>query len=482
MSIETTARVEAAAPRASLRELFALALPNIGSSVLRLMMGFIDFAMVSVLGTEAQAALSPATLLIWTVSCVAVGSIQSVQTYVSQSRGRGAPRDCGAYAWQSFYVAIVAGLLSWPAAATSPIWMSWIGAQAETDPRVTAAQIDYLRIGLWSILPSVLGMGMEAFFNGIQRPQLPLYALIAALAANAAGNYVLIFGKFGFPELGIAGAAYATVFGWWVRVAVLAVAFLDRGVDQEYVTRRAWRPDGRRLREVLTVGLPTGFQWLIDLGAWVVFLNYLVPPYGKQALAASNVVLQYTHLAFMPAVGVGIALCSQVGHAIGAGNPALAAAQVRLALRVNGLYMLGVGVFMFAAREWLLSLFSGDAEVIAAGAIIMIWAAAFQLFDAVGITYSFALRGAGDTRWPAVAFVIACWGIMVGGGLLITRYARELGPSGPWVMCMLYIIVLGLLLLWRFESGAWRKIRIFLDAPPGPAAPPEPHLASAGGS
>jgi Na+-driven multidrug efflux pump len=165
----------------------------------------------------------------------------------------------------------------------------------------------------------------------------------------------------------------------------------------------------------------------------------------------------------MPALGIGIALCSQVGHAIGARQPDLAVAKARVAMRLTGLYMGAIGlVFVFAGR-WLIWLVNKDPAVIDAGVWVLIGAAIFQVFDAMCITYTNGLRAAGDTRWPAMMFFICCWVIFIGGGKLVATLAPQLGLIGPWAMCTTYIIVLGLLLRHRWHAGHWREIRLFKE-------------------
>ncbi len=447
--------------RSPTRQLLTLALPIIAMMVSRMMMGFIDFWMVKYLGTAAQAAISPATMLVFTAACLGMGVANSTQTFVSQANGRGEPRVCGSYAWQTLYLAAISGLAVWPAIVTTPTWLGWVAKVASHDPVMAEMEIAYTRIALWSVPFAVLSMGLTAFFMGIQRPRVALLAVIASLLVNATGNYLLIFGKFGFPEMGIAGAAVATVIGWAVRAGFLAGAMLMREFDRRYHTRRSLAWSTSKILAMLRIGGPTSVQWVVDIGSWLVFLAFIVPPYGVVAAAASAVALQYMHLSFMPAIGIGIALCSQIGFAIGEGRPDKANRQTRIAMRLTGVYMGAVGLLLVVGGYPLMWLFNKDPAVIHAGQLVLVGAAVFQVFDAMSITYMNALRGAGDTRWPAVAVFLCCWVIFVGGGVLVRSFLPELGLIGPWAMCAAYIIVLGLLLRWRWRGGKWREIRLF---------------------
>jgi len=460
--------------RPEMRRLLRLATPIIGTMVTRMAMGFVDFVMVSRLGTDATAAVSPATILVFAVMCLGMGGATSVQTFAAQSLGRRKPREAAAYAWQALYMAVVFALFCYPLTRLSgPLW-----ALIDAPPAVQTLQAAYCRIAFWSMGFAIVTFGLEGFFNGIQKPSVSLIAALVALVFNAVANYCLIFGHFGFPALGIRGAAYATVIAWGVRALLLLGVFLSHEFRRTFSTHLTWRFSTEKLKGMIYVGGPTAIQWVLDIGAWFVFLSLLMKGFGTAAMAAANIVLQYMHFAFMPALGIGIALNSLVGHAIGEGRPNVAVVRARAGMIVTGTYMGLIGLVFLVARYPLMNLMSvdphtltSDPAVVGLGAGILIWAAIFQIFDAASITYMNALRGAGDTRWPAVVILLDCWIVFIGGGYLISRLLPQWGVHGPWMMCTLYIILYGLALRWRFQRGAWRKINLFKGSPaPTPSA------------
>lgn len=446
------------------RALLVLAAPIIAAMLSRLLMGFTDFYMVSFLGTDATAAISPAIMLMWTFLCLGMGLVTSVQTFASQSVGRGRPEDAAAYTWQTLYVAVAFVFVT---LAVSPfmrtIW-TWIDAPAE----IQRLEADYCAVAIWSLPFGVACAGLEGFFTGVQRPGVTLKALLAALVFNVIGNYCLIFGKFGFPAMGVSGAALATVLGWALRVAILLAVFLSEEFQRQFRTVEGRSICGEKILALVKLGGPMSVQWVLDVGAWFIFLAVLIQGMGKAALAASNIGVNYMHIAFMPAIGLGTALCTAVGHAIGEGRPELAVRRARIAMVMNVVYMgiVGIGVF-YLARYPLMRFMTSDTAVIEAGAGVLTWAAVFQIFDALCITYIFALRGAGDTRWPAVATVLHAWVIFIGAGYLVSRTWPALNYHGPWMTCTLYITMLGVLLWWRFAREGWRTIDLFKrqDAP-----------------
>jgi MATE family multidrug resistance protein len=447
-----------------------------------MMVNFIDTWMVSMLGTAALAAIAPATLLLFAISCLGMGTAQGVQTFVAQADGRGEPHRAGPYVWQSIYIALISAILTSPIVLFLPTWFDAFGRFFGHPPDVLRMQIQFLTIALWSVAPATACAGIESFYNGIKKPIIGFIAVLASLVTVIVGNYALIFGHWGFPALGIAGSAYATILSWCVRLAVVMTPlFFWKQIDERYHIRRSVAFDPAKLGELVRVGGPISAQWLVDIGAWVVFQQVLMPSFGPVALAAMTIAIQCMHLAFMPALGVGMALTTQVGNAIGAGEPDRAAEHVRVARRVIIAYMGSVAALFLIIPGPMSRIFTQDPTVISATAAALIWCACFQISDALCITYSFALRGAGDTRAPAVLFAVCCWGIFVVGGWLVKWAAPQIGEHGPWIMCMSYIIVLSGLLWWRFASGAWRKIRLFgekpADAPAFPAAVEEAEAA-----
>lgn len=452
--------------RGEMRGLLVLGAPIIGTMLSRMAMGFVDFVMVSRLGTSATAAISPSTILVFTFMSLGLGLTLSIQTFAAQALGRGQPREGAAYAWQALYIAVLFVLVCpWVSVRTEGFW-----ALIGSEPEVQALQTAYCRIAFWAVGFAVITFGLEGFFNGIHKTSVPMVSAVVALVFNGAANWILIFGKLGFPAMGIRGAAYATVIAWGIRSLMLAIIFLTHEFRRTYATTEAWRPSLQKLRGIVYVGGPSAIQWVLDIGAWFVFLAVLMKGFGTAAMAASNIVLQYMHISFMPAIGIATALGSTVGRAIGQRRPELALLQTRACMIVTGLYMGSIGLLFLVARAPLMRLMSiqpatglSDPAVVAAGAGVLIWAAIFQVFDAAAITHMSALRGAGDTRWPAVFIALNCWIVFIGGGYLASRLAPSLGIHGPWLMCTLYIILYGLVLRWRWRNGAWRRIDLFKD-------------------
>jgi MATE family multidrug resistance protein len=212
---------------------------------------------------------------------------------------------------------------------------------------------------------------------------------------------------------------------------------------------------------LLRVGAPFGVQVFAEILVWSTFVNILVGQFfGTAHLIATNTAWQYLRIAFMPCNGVGRAVTALVGRSIGAGDHERAMRETRFATILTLVYMGALAVVYVVFRRPLIALFNDDPLVVDVGGGIMICAAVFQLFDAIGITYGAALRGAGDTLVPSIFFVISHWLILVGGGWFIASRYPQWGSLGPWLTASGLIIVASLFLIWRWHGKAWLRIRL----------------------
>ncbi len=456
--------------------LLLLTLPIAASMISRTVMGFIDFWMVSKLGTEAQAAVMPANVVLFAVISLGMGTMTVINSFVSQSLGREEPRECAAYAWQGFHIAIVMGLLALPFIPLVPWFLGWFAH--DHGPVLRELERQYIEIGIVGIGPVVATVALAHFFNGIHRPTVGFFSALIANVFNVFANWVFIFGNLGFPKMGIAGAAIATTLAATFQMLMLMAWMLKPSLADEFGTRQMWRPSWVRIKAVLYYGVPAGLQFSIDIFAWMVFTYRLIGPLGKVPLAAHNVAFQFLHMSFMPTIGLGIATAANVGRYIGQGRRDLARKVVRWAAGFGVAWMSSVGLLYLLARYQLIVLFPVEPQVIPIAADIMVLCAVFQVFDALHIVYIFALRGAGDNHWPAWFMAAMAALVCLGGGWAMVELLPQWGPIGPWTAATVYIMALGVGLWARWRFGPWERIEMIRkprlpgieEAEPTPAA------------
>ena len=456
MNDEGSVEADRGAARSVPVALLALAMPMIAAMVSRTVMSFVDFVMVSRLGTEAQAAIMPAGVLLFCVMAFGMGVVGTVSSFVAQSLGRGRLEDCGRWAWQGVAVSLAIGVAVLPAWAVVDDLFAAVGHA----PAVRAMETVYVRIGLLGLGPALAAVALTNFFNGVHRPMVGFWAALIGNVFNGVANYALIFGKWGLPEMGIAGAAWGTTAAGALQALLLLAWMIRPACDRRYRSRSTWRPSAPLIRRMLRFGVPSGVQFSVDIAAFAVFTLLLVGRFGTVQLAAHNLVFKLLEVSFMPAVGMGMAVQAAVAKAIGSGDPHRARRIVRWATLLTCGYMGSVALGYLTLRYPLARALSDSPEVVAWAVQLLLLCAVFQVFDAVGITHGHALQGAGDNRWQAAASAAFALVVLVGGGYAVAAAFPRLGAIGPWSAATAYIVLLGVTLWARWRFGAWESIRM----------------------
>jgi putative MATE family efflux protein len=301
-------------------------------------------------------------------------------------------------------------------------------------------------------------MCFSAFLRGLGDTRTPLKITLVANVINIAGDYVLIFGKLGFPRLETQGAAIATVFANGVGAALFFVVFLAHKRAVLYGIRSEWRLKVDALKRLAKVGGPIGLQWMLDMGSFIVF-SALIARMGIAQLAGHEAALRLMHLSFMPVFGLSIASTTLVGQYIGSDELPKAIRSGHSSLKMGFLYTLFIGTVFMVFPDELVALINSDPEVVRLGSSIVRLAAIFQLSDGLGIVSNGCLRGAGDTRWAMFIGIGYAWFLFLPLAYL-GGFVFKGGAVGAWVGATLYITALGLSFFFRFRSGKWQSIKI----------------------
>ncbi len=449
--------------RAEVANVIKVSIPVVITTSSRAVMDIVDYVMITRLHlAEAQAAILPAQIVMWSYIVLGFGIATMVNTFASQCLGRKEHRECSAYAWQAVYLALIFGLIGLVLRPLLPDLIALVGHE----PHVQALELAYARVAVLTVAPTIAAYALGWFFVGVHRPWITMWSAIEANVVNIVVSYVLIFGHLGFEPMGIAGAAWGTLAAVSYRTLRLALTMLAPSMNEVFGSRSTWRLSRHRITELLRVGFPCGLQFLCEVVVWAIFVTVLVgTKFGTIHQIATNTAWQYMRIAFLPTIGVGQALTALVGKSIGTGDPKRAIRETRVASMITFAYMGSLSLLYWRKGPALIAVFNADPEVVRIGATVMLCAAVFQLFDALGIAYSAALRGAGDTFIPSMFFIVSHWIIVVGGGWLIARRYPELGSIGPWLAASALIVITAIFLWWRWHSRAWMKMTIFRPAP-----------------
>jgi MATE family multidrug resistance protein len=340
-------------------------------------------------------------------------------------------------------------------------------------------EITYFSILMWGGGLVPLQSALAGFFTGRGNTKTTMVAYVAGNAVNVVLDYGLIFGKWGLPEMGLSGAAIATVLASIVPVVILLALFL-RSENSRHFETRVVRFDPPLFKKLLRYGVPAGMQFFLEIGCFTVFV-LLVGRLGEVELAVTNIALTIDMLAFMPVIGVSIATSTLVGQSMGRKEPEIAEKTTHSALVLTLIYMGTLAAIFVVFPDQLLSIFKpkgsefGDfPAMLRYGRGILIMVAIYSVFDAFGITFSAGLKGAGDTSFVMWTAVIAGWTLFV-PPVYLTISVFEGSLYVAWVWATLYIMTIGMIYFWRFRKGRWKSIdmigedRETVTAPPIPA-------------
>ena len=473
MSLPSADRETLVASRRPLRpggmaEVLRLAAPTMAAFATTVVMNLTDTIMVAGVGPGAVGSVATSGILFHAVTAFFGGLTAAITTFVSQGYGRGDPHDGARYSWQGVYIAVVVGSLAFAIVPLLPALFALLG---HTDA-MQAMETSYSRFRVASLGFILLGFSLRNFFQGTGRTKLILAVTIVANALNVLMNWVLIFGVGPFPRMGVAGAGLATLLSTVVLTGLYVVPFLWSRAAREARTRHAAGFSWPRLKGLLRIGIPTSWQWSLDVLAWGLWHAVLIGRLGPAALDANGAVMEIMSAAWFPVIGLGQAASSLVGWYLGRGRPDRVRRAARSAMTLAVAYMGLISlVFIFSAEHLIGGFFRLQAEhvaaadlaaVVALGTAALRIAALWQVFDGICITLMGALRGAGDTLWPAVVQQLLTWLLFLPLALVLC-FVAEWGMPGAWWAGVIHLGLLATVLLVRYRGTAWMGKNIFRD-------------------
>ena len=458
MTVSSKIELPAALPQLSarsLRTLLTLAWPVILARATQSVIGFCDALMVAPLGEDALAATTTGGLNFFAVIIFPMGTVFIIQSFTAQLRGRGDLEAVPRYAFYGLLVAALSGVLGLLAVPFLP----WLLGLLAYSPKVESLMFEYLAIRLLSVAPAIAVEALGNWYGGLGNTRPAMVAGVVAMVANLALCWLLIEPRFGLPGYGVAGSAAAGAIGTLLGCVVIARRFVRDRRALARGPRLALRM--AEFARMLRFGVPNGVNWFLELGAFALFINVVVGHLGTTALAAFNVVLQFNSLAFMPTFGLASAGAILVGESIGARALDQVWPSVKLTLKVACSWMGAVALIYLACGPLLLRWFqppdvsAGRFEAIAS--VMLLWSAAWQMFDAVGITISETLRAAGDTTWCMLARIVLGWVFFVPLAWTAVLVLHG-GVDAVMGSLIAYVSALAVVLAARFASGKWKAI------------------------
>jgi MATE family multidrug resistance protein len=447
---------------AGAHEVLSLAVPLVISTSSWTLMHFIDRLFLLWYSPTALAAALPAGMLSFAVESFFLGIAMYVNTFVAQYYGADRHQRIGLAVWQGVALAIVATPLMLLMIPVAPSVFDLIGHETA----IRHQEVIYFQVLAFGGGGMVISAATSSFFTGRGKVKTVMIVDSLAAALNILLDYLWIFGYWGFPEWGIAGAAWATVAALWFKTVIYLVLILQQKYRVKYGILTGLRFDRELFTRLVRYGFPSGMQFLLDVGAFTSFIM-LVGRLGERELAATSLAINVNTLAFIPMFGVGTAVATLVGQRLGENRPELAARGTWTAFWLSSVYT-GVmtlayffmpELFLFAhemgtTREQLAEF----EQIRDMTFMLMRFVAAYCVFDMMNMVFAGALKGAGDTRF--ILYTTLC---MSGVPVLMTwlgiRFAG-LGLYWAWVSLTVWVSSIGLIYFGRFVQGKWRDIRV----------------------
>jgi multidrug resistance protein, MATE family len=438
---------------ADVRQTLRLALPLVFAEIGWMSMGIVDTIMVGRLPNSAVAigATGLGQSLYHSVAIFCGGLLLGLDTFVAQAFGREDLDDARHSLVNGLFLAMALTPVVMFAVSFWPGLTQRFGISVE----LVEPMRPFLRALNWGSLPLLCYFALRRYLQAMNVAHPIMFALISANLVNAFGDWVLIYGHLGFPAMGITGSGWSTCFARVYMGLVLAITLLwvesKRGLSR-------WagmvRLDLHRLWALLRLGAPAATQICLEIGAFSA-ATAVCAKLGPVPLSGHEIALNCAAFTYMVPLGVSSAAAVRVGQQIGRGDTAGARRAGWSAIVIGAAFMMCAGLTFVSVPSLIARLFSPDPTVIRVGATLLLVAAAFQLFDGLQTVATGALRGAGDTRTPMLANLVAYWliGLPVG---YVLAFPLGWGALGIWIGLCVGLMIIGPVLLMAWHRRVLR--------------------------
>jgi multidrug resistance protein, MATE family len=443
------------------REILRVSLPLVVTMGATMAMEFTDRVFLSNYSLDAIAAALPAGIAAFLLISFFMGTAGYLNVFIAQYTGAEAHDRVGAALWQGIWFSLAAwGVLAALSLIAEPLFrMS--GHPVE----VQRLEVIYYKALCLGAGINVMGVGLSCFYSGRGMTRTVMIVHIIGTLFNIPLDYALINGVWIFPELGILGAGIATVAAWTLIAGLFAVLIFTKQNDRRFGVLRNHRFDPALFSRLLKYGVPSALQFCLDIFAFSFFV-FVVGRIGKDALAATNIVISINSLSFMPMVGFSLGASTLVGQSLGRNRPDEAASVTVRTIHIALLYTGLMAVVFVGFPGPVLGLFSpgngapGEfAEIVRTGTILLRFVAVYIFFDAQYMVLTGVLKGAGDTRFimvsvAVVSLLFLILPIIIGVGFF------GAGLHYLWGCLTVFVASLFGVSLWRYRRGAWREKRV----------------------
>ena len=446
------------------RQLFRLALPLMGAQLAQMGMGVTDTIMAGRYSSADLAGVALGTSILWPSMMLVMGVIMAITPTVSQLNGARAYDQIGAVIRQGIWMAVGGGLIVTVILNNvEPVYVLM-----KVDPVAVAISVPYLKMCSLGMPALMCFFCLRFLADGMGFTRPALLIAVTALLLKIPLNYVLIYGKFGLPELGGVGCGVAqAIIMWFQLFLVMFVVFSKRFDITGWSSTFSW-PSWRLIKPILVIGIPIGTTIFAEMGLFS-FTTLLLGQFGTAVVASHNIVMNINAVFFMPPMALGMAATIRIGFRVGAGELHEARTTATIAMATTALLAISGAAIIYIFKTSLVGLYTKESTVITLSVILLLFVVFFLFFDATQTTCVGILRGYKDTKVPMWIALFSYWGvglpteIILGFGYL----GEPMGVYGFWVGLAVGVGTAAILLsirLWHVSGNIELIRRLTLNA------------------
>lgn len=439
--------------REHIKDTLILAYPVVIGQLGFIMMGVVDSLMVGEIGPVPLAAASLANSIVILIFIIGIGVAYAVTPLVAIEVGAKRFSECSIIFRHALVITIVLSILF----ASVIFVCSELLKYFNQPPEVAAEAESYTKIIGLSIIPALWFQTCKQFIEGFSFVRPAMIITLAANLVNAACNWILIFGKFGMPALGLDGAGLATLGSRIFMAAALTFYIMKSSIFHKYgISFNLRNIRYSMIAKILRIGLPSGFQYFFEVGAFsfaVIMIGWL----GTKSLAAHQIAINLASISFMGALGISNAGGIRVGNAVGRQDPTETRKSGFSALILGAAFMGISGLIFIIFREELAALYINDESVITIASSLLIIAALFQISDGVQAVGIGICRGLTDVKIPTLITFVAYWILALPVGYLL-GFVLKLGVQGVWLGFLAGLTASASMLTLRFNIKSKQRI------------------------
>ncbi|RRJ84467.1 MATE family efflux transporter [Aestuariirhabdus litorea] len=442
---------------AELKQLSALATPIIAAQIATSGMGLVDTLMAGNYNATTLAAVAVGNSIWLPIFLFMRGLMMAIVPSVAHLVGAGKTGLLASTVQQSLWIAVVAGFGALILVRHAEIAFLWL----EVTPAVALEASRYLDAFSWSFPAMALYLALSCYCEGRSQTKPGMVFAFAGFLLNIPANYALIYGGWGFPELGAAGCGYATALSAWLMLVCMGLYIaLDNGHRSLGILARLSRPQLALIAPLVRLGIPIGISIFVEASIFSV-IALLIGRLPTELIAGHQIALNVSAITYMVPLSIGLAMTVRVGQAAGSGDFQQARRAALTGIGLNTLLSSLSAVLLMLFSLQIVSLYSDNSAVLEVAAYLLLFAAAYQLPDALQVAAASSLRGYKDTRVPMLIVLISYWVIALPLGYtlgLTDRITEAMGPAGFWIGLLTGLSTAALLLGWRLQR-VFRRYR-----------------------